>query len=44
VPFENARRALEDMLAAARAGHGDDDFASLVQSVEERAGVRLTDA
>jgi 3-hydroxyisobutyrate dehydrogenase-like beta-hydroxyacid dehydrogenase len=44
VPFENARHALEDMLAAAGAGHGDDDFASLVESVEDRAGVRLTDA
>jgi 3-hydroxyisobutyrate dehydrogenase len=41
VPFETAERALGDMLAAERLGHADDDFAALVESVEQRAGVRL---
>jgi 3-hydroxyisobutyrate dehydrogenase-like beta-hydroxyacid dehydrogenase len=41
VPFESAERALEDMRRAAAAGHGDDDFAALLVSVEERDGLRL---
>jgi 3-hydroxyisobutyrate dehydrogenase-like beta-hydroxyacid dehydrogenase len=41
VPFETAERALGDMLAAERLGHADDDFAALVESVEQRTGVRL---
>jgi hypothetical protein len=30
------------MRAAERLGHADDDFAALVESVEQRTGVRLT--
>jgi 3-hydroxyisobutyrate dehydrogenase-like beta-hydroxyacid dehydrogenase len=41
VPFETAERALGDMLAAERLGHADDDFAALVESVEQRTGVHL---
>jgi 3-hydroxyisobutyrate dehydrogenase-like beta-hydroxyacid dehydrogenase len=41
VPFETAERALGDMLAAERLGHADDDFAALIESVEQRTGVRL---
>jgi 3-hydroxyisobutyrate dehydrogenase-like beta-hydroxyacid dehydrogenase len=41
VPFEAAARALADMEAAERLGHADDDFAALVESVEQRTGVRL---
>jgi 3-hydroxyisobutyrate dehydrogenase-like beta-hydroxyacid dehydrogenase len=41
VPFETAERALGDMLAADRLGHADDDFAALVESVEQRTGVPL---
>ncbi len=41
VPFESAQRALEDMRAAERLGHGDDDFAALLASVEQRTGLRL---
>jgi 3-hydroxyisobutyrate dehydrogenase-like beta-hydroxyacid dehydrogenase len=42
VPFASAERALADMRAAERLGHADDDFAALVESVEQRTGVRLT--
>jgi 3-hydroxyisobutyrate dehydrogenase-like beta-hydroxyacid dehydrogenase len=41
VPFESAERALADMRAAERLGHADDDFAALVESVEQRTGLRL---
>jgi 3-hydroxyisobutyrate dehydrogenase-like beta-hydroxyacid dehydrogenase len=41
VPFESAERALADMRQAQRLGHADDDFAALVESVEERTGMRL---
>jgi 3-hydroxyisobutyrate dehydrogenase-like beta-hydroxyacid dehydrogenase len=41
VPFESAQRALADMLRAERLGHADDDFAALVEAVEERTGLRL---
>jgi 3-hydroxyisobutyrate dehydrogenase-like beta-hydroxyacid dehydrogenase len=41
VPFESAQRALEDMRAAERLGHGDDDFAALLESVERRTDLRL---
>jgi 3-hydroxyisobutyrate dehydrogenase len=41
VTFESAERALADMEAAERLGHADDDFAALVESVEQRTGVRL---
>jgi 3-hydroxyisobutyrate dehydrogenase len=41
VPFESAERALADMLEAQRLGHADDDFAALLEAVEERAGMRL---
>jgi 3-hydroxyisobutyrate dehydrogenase-like beta-hydroxyacid dehydrogenase len=41
VPFESARRALEDMRAAALLGHGDDDFAALLAAVEQRTGLQL---
>ena len=41
VPFESAERALADMLEAQHLGHADDDFAALVEAVEERAGTRL---
>jgi 3-hydroxyisobutyrate dehydrogenase-like beta-hydroxyacid dehydrogenase len=43
VPFESARRALEDMRAAEQLGHADDDFAALVEAVEARTGLRLSD-
>jgi 2-hydroxy-3-oxopropionate reductase len=42
VPFASAERALADMRAAERLGHADDDFAALVESVEQRTGVRLS--
>ena len=41
VPFESAQRALDDMRAAERLGHGDDDFAALLESVERRTDLRL---
>ena len=41
VPFESAQRALDDMRAAAALGHGDEDFAALLVSVEQRTGRRL---
>jgi 3-hydroxyisobutyrate dehydrogenase-like beta-hydroxyacid dehydrogenase len=41
VPFESAERALADMHEAERLGHADDDFAALVESVEQRTGTRL---
>jgi 3-hydroxyisobutyrate dehydrogenase len=41
VPFESAERALADMRAAADLGHADDDFCALVESVEQRTGLRL---
>ena len=41
VPFESAQRALDDMRAAEALGHGDDDFAALLESVEQRTGLRL---
>jgi 3-hydroxyisobutyrate dehydrogenase-like beta-hydroxyacid dehydrogenase len=41
VPFASAERALADMREAARLGHADDDFAALVESVEQRTGTRL---
>ena len=41
VPFPSAQRALDDMRAAERMGHGDDDFAALVEAVEASAGLRL---
>ncbi|HXR13999.1 MAG TPA: NAD(P)-dependent oxidoreductase [Solirubrobacteraceae bacterium] len=41
VPFESARRALEDMRAAERLGHGDEDFAALALAVEQRTGLAL---
>jgi len=41
VPFESARLVLADMLAAQRAGLGDEDFAALVTAVEERCGLAL---
>jgi 3-hydroxyisobutyrate dehydrogenase-like beta-hydroxyacid dehydrogenase len=41
VPFDSAERALADMRGAERLGHADDDFAALVESVEERTGLRL---
>ena len=41
VPFESARLVLADMLAAQRAGLGDEDFAALVTAVEERCGMAL---
>ncbi len=42
VPFASAERALADMREAERLGHTDDDFAALVESVEQRTGTRLT--
>ena len=42
IPFESARRALADMRAAEQLGHGDEDFAALLVSVEQRTGLRLT--
>jgi 3-hydroxyisobutyrate dehydrogenase len=42
VPFASAERALADMREAERMGHTDDDFAALVESVEQRTGTRLT--
>jgi 3-hydroxyisobutyrate dehydrogenase-like beta-hydroxyacid dehydrogenase len=41
VPFDSASRVLADMLAAERAGHGNEDFAALLAAVEERCGLRL---
>lgn len=41
VPFASAERALADMREAERLGHTDDDFAALVESVEQRTGTRL---
>jgi len=41
VAFESAERALADMRAAERMGHGDEDFAALLEAVEQRAGLRL---
>jgi 3-hydroxyisobutyrate dehydrogenase-like beta-hydroxyacid dehydrogenase len=41
VPFESAERALADMRAAEHLGHADDDFAALLDSVEQRTGLRL---
>jgi len=38
VPFESAQRALAEMHEAQRLGHADDDFAALVESVEQRSG------
>jgi 2-hydroxy-3-oxopropionate reductase len=42
IPFESAQRALADMRAAEQLGHGDEDFAALLVSVEQRTGLRLT--
>jgi 3-hydroxyisobutyrate dehydrogenase-like beta-hydroxyacid dehydrogenase len=41
IPFESAQRALADMRAAEDLGHGDEDFAALLVSVEQRTGLRL---
>jgi 3-hydroxyisobutyrate dehydrogenase-like beta-hydroxyacid dehydrogenase len=40
-PFESAERALADMRVAEQLGHGDDDFAALVEAVEARAGLQV---
>jgi 3-hydroxyisobutyrate dehydrogenase len=42
VPFPAAAEAAEVLAAAAGRGHGEDDFAALVEVVEALAGVRLT--
>jgi hypothetical protein len=40
-PFESAERVLADMRVAEQLGHGDEDFAALVEAVEARAGLRV---
>ena len=41
VPFPAASRARDVLVAALAAGHGDDDFAALVEALEAFAGTRL---
>jgi 3-hydroxyisobutyrate dehydrogenase-like beta-hydroxyacid dehydrogenase len=41
VPFSAAERALADLTWAERSGHGQDDFAALLEAAEHRAGLRL---
>jgi 3-hydroxyisobutyrate dehydrogenase-like beta-hydroxyacid dehydrogenase len=41
VPFEAAGRALADMRSAELLGHADEDFAALVEAVEQRTGLSL---
>jgi 3-hydroxyisobutyrate dehydrogenase-like beta-hydroxyacid dehydrogenase len=41
VLFESAQRALADMRVAEELGHGGDDFAALLESVEQRTGLSL---
>jgi 2-hydroxy-3-oxopropionate reductase len=41
VPFESAERALADLRAAEQMGHGNEDFAVLVEAVEQRSGLRI---
>jgi 3-hydroxyisobutyrate dehydrogenase-like beta-hydroxyacid dehydrogenase len=40
-PFPAAEHAADALAAAVAEGHGDEDFASLLAVVEERAGIRL---
>ncbi len=39
--FESAERALAYLREAERMGHGDDDFAAMIEAVEEHTGYRL---
>ncbi|HWI06235.1 MAG TPA: NAD(P)-dependent oxidoreductase [Solirubrobacteraceae bacterium] len=41
VPFGAAARARDVLVAASGRGHGDDDFAALVEALEAFAGIRL---
>jgi 3-hydroxyisobutyrate dehydrogenase-like beta-hydroxyacid dehydrogenase len=41
VPFPAASRARDVLVAALARGHGDDDFASLVEALEGYADTRL---
>jgi len=41
VPFPSAARARDVLVAAMARGHGDDDFAALVEALEGFAGTRL---
>jgi 3-hydroxyisobutyrate dehydrogenase-like beta-hydroxyacid dehydrogenase len=41
VPFAAAAHAAEVLAAAVSRGHGDDDFASVIEVIEANAGVRL---
>ena len=41
VPFPSASQVREVLAAAAARGHGEDDFAALVEALEDRAGTRL---
>jgi 3-hydroxyisobutyrate dehydrogenase-like beta-hydroxyacid dehydrogenase len=40
-PFEAADRAWQALSDAERLGHGEEDFAALLEAVERRAGRRL---
>ena len=40
-PFPAAARARDVLVAAMARGHGDDDFAALVEALESFAGTRL---
>ena len=41
VPFAAASRARDVLVAAMARGHGDDDFAALIEALEAAASVRL---
>jgi 3-hydroxyisobutyrate dehydrogenase len=41
VPFPSAAQAREILAAAAARGHGEDDFAALIEALEGLAGTRL---
>jgi 3-hydroxyisobutyrate dehydrogenase-like beta-hydroxyacid dehydrogenase len=41
VPFAAAARARDVLVAAMAHGHGDDDFAALIEVLEAFAGARL---
>lgn len=42
VPFDFAQRTEEILSEAAAAGHGDDDFAALIEPLERNSGIDLT--
>lgn len=43
VPFDLALRSEEILAAAASEGHGDDDFASIIDPLERQAGIKLNE-